>query len=486
VSAGGAPAQAERAADAVVVGSGPNGLAAAVTLARAGLSVAVYEGAESPGGGCRTAELTLPGFAHDVCSTVHPMLGVSPFFTRSPLPGLRTLAPEVAFAHPLDGGRAARVAASVSDTADWLAADGPAYERLIGPVVDDAAEITPAILRPLLAVPRHPLALARFGLRGLAPVSILARRFTTPEGRALLAGLGAHAMQPLGAAGTGAFALFLGALAHVAGWPVVEGGSVRITEALVAELEAAGGLLRTGRFIERLDELPPARLKLLDVTPKQLIQLAGGSLPGRYDAAMRRFRYGPGIFKVDWALAGPVPWANEACRRTATIHVGGSFEEVAHSEFQVASGRHCERPFCIAVQPCVVDPDRAPDGRETFYAYCHVPAGSTVDMSERIEAQIERFAPGSASWCWRVPRATRSRWSARTPTTSAATSTAGRRPCCRPCSGRCRACTHTAPRWRVSTSAPPRHPPAAACTGCAARAPRSRPCATCAEGHSGA
>ena len=390
----GAPTGAQRRADAVVVGSGPNGLAGALTLARAGLAVEVLEGAESPGGGCRTQELTLPGFAHDVCSTVHPLLAASPFFARARLTGLTLKTPEVAFAHPLDGGRAAAAVTSPAQTAASLGADAGAYRRLFGPLVDDAAAILPALLAPLLTPPAHPLALARFGLRGLWPLTALGRTFRTAEARALLAGLGAHSMRPLSAPGTGAFALLLGMLAHAVGWPVVEGGSARITDALLRELAAAGGELQVGRPIATLQELPSAPITLLDVTPRQLLELARGRLPSRYRRALGRFRYGPGVCKVDWALAGPVPWTAETCRRAATIHLGGTLEEIAHSEAQVAAGAHPQRPFCIAVQPCVADSTRAPEGRQTFYAYCHVPAGSTHDMTARIEAQIERFAPG--------------------------------------------------------------------------------------------
>jgi phytoene dehydrogenase-like protein len=394
VSAPGPRARDGHAVDAVVVGSGPNGLAAAVTLARAGLAVDVYEGAETPGGGCRTEELTIPGFAHDVCSAVHPLLAASPFFRDAPLKGVSLLRPEVAFAHPLDGGRAGAAVRSLEQTADSLGADARAYRRLLGAVVKDAEEIVCSVLAPLLRPPAHPVAMARFGLRGLWPVSALARGFRTAEARALLAGLGAHSMRPLQAPGTGAFALLLGMLAHTVGWPVVQGGSARISDALIEELRARGGELHTGRWIGELSELPPARITILDVTPRQLLALGGRRIAPRSARALRRFRYGPGICKVDWALSGPVPWAADACRATATVHVGGTLEEVALSESEVAAGRHAERPFCIAVQQCVVDPGRAPAGQHTLYAYCHVPAGSTVDMRQRIEAQVERFAPG--------------------------------------------------------------------------------------------
>jgi phytoene dehydrogenase-like protein len=380
--------------DAVVVGSGPNGLAAALTLARAGLAVHVYEGADTPGGGCRTEELTLAGFAHDVCSTVHPLLAASPFFTDTPLASISLKTPEVAFAHPLDGGRAAAVSGSVEQTAATLGADARAYRRIFARLVKDTDAIVPSVLAPLLSPPGHPLAMARFGLLGLWPTTVLARPFKTDRGRALLAGLGAHSMRPLGAPGTGAFALLLGVLAHAVGWPVVQGGSSRIVEAMIAELQSLGGQVYSDRWIGGLQELPRARCTLLDIAPGNLLDLAGERMPARYAQAMRRFKYGPGIFKMDWALDGAVPWKAEVCRTAPTLHIGGGFEEIARSESDVAAGRHSEQPFCIAVQPCVADPTRAPAGKHTFYAYCHVPSGSTVDMSERIEAQIERFAPG--------------------------------------------------------------------------------------------
>jgi phytoene dehydrogenase-like protein len=302
--------------------------------------------------------------------------------------------PEVAFAHPLDGGRAAAVEGSVAATASGLGADGPAYVRLMGPLVAAADQIVPEVLAPLRSVPRHPFSMARFGLVGLRSVAGLARRFDTDEARALLAGVGAHSMLPLETPVTGAFAVLLAMLAHHAGWPVVQGGSARLVDALTGELASAGARLSTERWVADLDELPPSRAVLLDVAPGRLVALAGDRLPAARRRSLARFVHGPGICKVDWALSGPVPWAAEACRRTATVHVGGTFEEVARAEDEVAAGRHPERPFTIVVQPGVVDPSRAPGDSQTLWAYCHVPAGSDVDMTERIERQIERFAPG--------------------------------------------------------------------------------------------
>ncbi|HXW59350.1 MAG TPA: NAD(P)-binding protein, partial [Solirubrobacteraceae bacterium] len=333
----GEPEAPVRATDAVVVGSGPNGLAAALTLARAGLTVDVYEGAGTAGGGCRSEELTLPGFVHDVCSTVHPLLAASPFFQAAALEGLSLRMPDVSFAHPLDGGRAAIVTRSVGETAASLGADAAAYRRLLGPLVHDARTIVPSLLRPLIAPPPHPLAMARFGIRGLWPLSALARAFRTEPARAALAGLGAHSMRPLSAPGTGAFALLLGMLAHSAGWPVVEGGSARVIDALLAAIAAAGGQLATGRWISDLDQLPARRATLLDVTPRQLTAIAGARLSGRQARALARFRYGPGICKVDWALSGAVPWNGERCRETATLHLGGTLEEIARGESEVAA-----------------------------------------------------------------------------------------------------------------------------------------------------
>jgi phytoene dehydrogenase-like protein len=383
--------------DAVVVGSGPNGLAAAVTLSAAGLRVLVIEGSAAIGGGCRTEELTLPGFRHDVCSAAHPLAVASPFFRRFDLAarGVRLTGSDVVFAQPLDGGRAAVVTGSVAATAGRLGRDAAAYRRLLGPLVRDCGPVTDLLLSPIRRPPPQLSAgLAVFGVNGLRSAAGVARRFRTPEARALFAGAAAHGMMPLTARPTGAVGLMLTGLAHAVGWPVAEGGSARITDAMAEAVVAAGGTIETGHWVRSLTELPPARAVLLDVAPRGLLSIAGDRLPPRYRHALRRFRYGAGVCKADFALSGPVPWANEACRRAGTLHLGGTYEEIAAAEVQVAAGQHPDAPYVLVTQPGVTDPTRAPAGCHTLWTYCHVPPGSTVDMTSRIEAQIERFAPG--------------------------------------------------------------------------------------------
>jgi len=385
-----------RELDVVVAGSGPNGLAAAVTMAAAGLRVQVIEGGPTIGGGCRTEELTLPGFRHDVCSAAHPLAVASPFFHRFDLAarGVKLAQPDVEFAHPLDGGRAAIVSRSVTETAAQLGEDARAYRRLLGPVTEHMDEICQAILAPLRRPPAHPLVLAGYGRHAVLPAATVARRFRTDEARAIMAGAAAHAMMPLTAVPTAGIAMMLTGLAHAVGWPVVVGGSARITDALAVAVTDAGGSIETGRWVRSLAELPSATAVLLDVSPGALARLAGDRLPAGYRAALRRFRYGPGVCKVDFALSGPVPWTNQACRRAGTLHLGGPFEQVAAAEAEVAAGTHPQNPYVLVVQPGVADSSRAPAGQQTLWTYCHVPSGSDVDMTGRIEAQIERFAPG--------------------------------------------------------------------------------------------
>jgi phytoene dehydrogenase-like protein len=382
--------------DAVVVGSGPNGLAAALTLARAGLSVEVFEGASSPGGGCRTEELTLPGFHHDVCSTIQSMVTVSPFFRAfaDVSDDFTLLTPDVALAHPLDDGRAAVVQGSVSDTAASLGTDAAKYRRLFSPLVDHADGLAASVLAPLRSLPRSPLTMARFGFNGVPTATHLAKRFSTSEAKALVAGLCSHSMLPLDAPLTAAFGLFLNVTAHEGGWPVVEGGSAEVISALVKALSEEDVTVQVERPIRQLGDLPRSRVTLFDTSAWGLVDIAGERLSARYKWGVARFQRGPGVFKVDWALSGPVPWSAEPCRRAGTVHVGGTFAEVAASEKDVSLGRHSDAPFCLVVQASVVDDTRAPKGQHTLWAYCHVPNGSTVDMTERIEAQIERFAPG--------------------------------------------------------------------------------------------
>ena len=388
----------DRAApDAIVVGSGPNGLAAAITLARAGRSVLVFESEETVGGGTRSTELTLPGFIHDVCSAVHPMGIASPFFRTLPLNehGLAWVQPEVPLAHPLDDGTAVVLERSVEATADSLGGDAKAYRKLMSPLVRDWENLISQVLGPVLRVPRHPLTMARFGLRALRSARGLAEGvFESERARALFAGLAGHSILPLERPFTATFALLMGSSGHAVGWPVARGGSRRITEALASYLRSLGGEIITGRRIDSLDELPAGGVHLLDVTPRQLIHIVGERLPDGYQRKLRRYRYGPAAFKVDFALDGPIPWTATECSRAGTVHVGGTLAEIAAAERAVANGQHSARPFVLVAQQSVFDPTRAPEGKHTVWAYCHVPNGSTVDMTERIESQIERFAPG--------------------------------------------------------------------------------------------
>ena len=358
--------------DAIVVGAGPNGLAAAITLARAGRSVRVFEAAPTAGGGTRTAELTLPGFRHDVCSTILPLTIASPFFASVDLAarGVDLIHPDAPVAHPLDGGRSAVLERSVAATADGLGgADGRAWARLFGPLVHDAAKLGPEILQPVVHLPRHPLALARFGLLALRSARGLARgRFQDEAARALFAGISAHAMLRLDRPLSASFGLVLATYAHAVGWPMVRGGTGAVADALVAELEAAGGEIVTGHRVASLADLPPARSVLLDVTPRQLVAIADDRLSPRTRRQAERFRYGSGVFKVDGALDGPVPWTAEGPRRAATVHLGGTLDEIAAAEADVVAGRHPDKPYVLFVQYAPWDLSRAPAGKTTAWA----------------------------------------------------------------------------------------------------------------------
>ncbi|HEU4450979.1 MAG TPA: NAD(P)/FAD-dependent oxidoreductase [Gaiellaceae bacterium] len=381
--------------DAVVVGSGPNGLAAAVTLARAGLSVLVLEAAESPGGGLRSAELTFPGHVHDVCAAVHPWAEASPFLRTVPLAahGVELVHPPAPLAHPFDDGTAAVLERSLAETAASLGADAAAYRRLLGPFVRSADALLEGALAPPFP-PRRPLALARLGLAGLRPAARLASRFEGEKARGLFAGLAAHSQLSLHAPLSAAFGIVLAATAHAHGWPLVRGGSQRLADGLVSYLRSLGGEVLTRRPVESAADLPPAGTVLLDLGPRAVVRVAGSRLPDRYRRRLLRHRYGPGAFKIDWALAGPVPWRAPECARAATVHLGATLAEIAASEDAVARGDHPDRPFVLLVQPSLFDDARAPAGRQSLWAYCHVPNGSTVDMTAAVESQIERFAPG--------------------------------------------------------------------------------------------
>ncbi len=382
--------------DAIVVGSGPNGLAAAITLVRAGCSVLVLEAAETVGGGLRSRSLTLPGFVHDVCAAIHPLAKASPFFRSLPLAhhGMTWIEPDAALAHPLDDGQALLLERSLQRTAAALGADGSAYGDLMAPLVRHWQPLMEMLLGPL-RIPRHPLLLARFGLSGLRSARAMAEgTFAGSAARTLFAGLAAHAVVPLDKRPTAAFGLLLGILGHAVGWPLVRGGSQRLADVLTSYLTSLGGEIRTNAPVASVDDLPPSRAVLLDVTPRQVLRLAGHRLPKSYRRQLERYRYGPGVFKMDWALDSAIPWRDEGCKRAATVHLGGTLPEIADAERAAFSGQRSERPFVILAQPSLFDDTRAPAGRHTAWAYCHVPHGSTFDMSEHIESQIERFAPG--------------------------------------------------------------------------------------------
>ena len=382
--------------DAVVVGAGPNGLAAAIVLAQAGRSVLLVEAHARVGGGTRTDELTLPGFAHDVCSAIHPMAVASPFMRALPLGqwGLSWIDPPAPLAHPLDDGEAVILERSVEATAGALGIDGSSYRGLIGPFVRTHERLVPALLAPL-RLPEHPLLLLGFGLRGLRSASGLADAlFRAPRSRALFAGCAAHSILPFDRATSAAIGLVLLTTGHAYGWQFPRAGSEAIARALAAHFVNLGGEIQTSCAVRSLDELPRAAAVLFDVTPRQLLAICGDRLPSGYRERLARYRYGPGVFKIDWALDGPIPWTNADCARAATVHLGGTFEEIAEAEAAVWRGVHPERPYVLVAQQSLFDSTRAPAGRHTGWAYCHVPPRSTIDMTDAIERQVERFAPG--------------------------------------------------------------------------------------------
>jgi phytoene dehydrogenase-like protein len=382
--------------DAVIVGAGPNGLAAAITLARANKRVLVLEACDTIGGGTRTQELTLPGFRHDVCSAVHPLAIASPFLRSLPLEryGLEWIQPDIPLAHPFDDGSAAALHCSVSETASTLGADADRYIRVIRPILRDFELALPDFLGPL-RVPRHPLAMARIGLQAIRPATSFAcSSFRTDAARGLIGGLAAHSFLRLDQPVSTAFALILGLLAHTSGWPIPRGGSTAVTSAMREYLESLGGNVITGSPVHDMSELPASRSVLFDLSPQQVLDIAGDRIPGWYRRMAKRYRRGPGTFKVDYALNRPVPWLADACRRAGTVHLGGTLDEIAASEAAVANGKHANKPYVLVAQQSLFDGTRAPDGQHTLWAYCHVPNGSMIDMSARIEAQIERFAPG--------------------------------------------------------------------------------------------
>ncbi len=382
--------------DVIVIGSGPNGLAAAIRMAQSDCSVCVVEGGQAVGGGTCSEALTLPGFLHDVCSAVHPLAVGSPYLRTLPLAnhGLEWIYPPAAVAHPFDDGTAICIQPSVSRTAEQLAPDETAYRKLMCPLVTDWQRIDRELLGPL-RIPRFPVALARFGLVAFYSAERLVRaRYNGPRAAALFAGLAAHSMLPLEKTPTAAFGLVLGIAAHALGWPIPKGGSRMIADALTSVFRSLGGRIITGYRVTSLDELPPAKIILCDVTPRQLLDIAGSRFPSSYRTRLGKYRYGMGAYKMDWALDGPIPWKAPECAAAATVHLGGVFEEIAFSERTAWNGDHAERPFVLLVQPSLFDSSRAPAGKHTAWAYCHVPNGSNFSMAERIEAQIERFAPG--------------------------------------------------------------------------------------------
>ncbi|WP_340103695.1 phytoene desaturase family protein [Rhodohalobacter sp. 8-1] len=381
--------------DAIIVGSGPNGLSAAIRLAEQGLSVKVFEASSTIGGGMRTKELMQPGFHHDICSAIHPLAASSPYLKHLPLDkfGLEWIIPEFPVAHPMDDGDAVVMHHSMSETIDELGSDGAAWRSALEPISDNWDSLTADFLGPL-RFPKHPINLALFGLKALQPASMFKKRFKEPRAKALFAGLAAHSILPLDAISTSAIGLVLGAAGHAVGWPLPKGGSQSIANAMAGYFKSLGGEIETDSEITSLDQLPSHRALLLDITPRQFIQIAGDRLPENYVSRLKKFRYGSGVFKIDYILSEPVPWKDSRCKRAGTIHLGGTFDEIAAGEAVMDSGKHAEKPYILIAQQSNFDDTRTPDDRHTLWAYCHVPNGSTRDMTTEIESQIERFAPG--------------------------------------------------------------------------------------------
>lgn len=381
--------------EAIVVGAGPNGLAAAITLQKAGLSVLLIEGKDTIGGGMRTQELTLPGFRHDVCSAIHPMALGSPFFANLPLAehGLTFLHAEVPAAHPFDDGTAAVLYRSIKDTAAAFGRDEKTYLNLIEPIVTDFDKLAEDIMGPL-RFPHHPLIMAKFGLNAIRSADSIASKFKTREARGLWGGMSAHSIQQFSNCASSAIGLILSAVGHKYGWPIPKGGSQSIADALGSYFISLGGEIQTGTMVKDINELPSHKVVLFDVTPKQLLQIAGKELSPLYKWQLRRYRHGMGVFKIDWALDGPIPFTSEACSKAATIHLGNTYEEVQRAERLTTAGHHQKKPFVLLSQQSMFDDTRAPLGKHTAWAYCHVPNGSTADMTAAIEQQVDRFAPG--------------------------------------------------------------------------------------------
>lgn len=381
--------------DAIVVGAGPNGLAAGIRLQQHGLSVLMVEAKATIGGGMRTEELTLPGFRHDICSAIHPTALASPFLQTLPLHahGLEYIFPEIDCAHPFDDGTAAHLERSLPRTASLLGKDGKAYRKIFEPIASYWEDIAPSVLGPL-SFPRYPIEMAQFGVSALQPATWLARKFQTKEARGLWAGMAAHSLQPLSNWATSGIGLVLTTAGHLGGWPIPKGGSQSIANALGSYFESLGGKIETNFYVKSLDQLPSAKAILFDVTPKQLLQIAGHRFSSLYRWQLNRYRYGMGVFKIDWALDGPVPFTAHVANKAGTLHLGGSFEEIVHSESEIGKGNPVEKPFVLFAQQSRFDDARAPKGKHTAWAYCHVPNGSLEDKTTLIENQIERFAPG--------------------------------------------------------------------------------------------